>query len=109
MWEERIVKITHKEYGLRDLNNEFNSLMTTSNGFDSDASLWISTKATPDGQVFRVEKLVPGPIWSMYGILTYIYHTSQLNVGKYTFSSHGSVIGETYGAELSVIYWAGVQ
>lgn len=65
--------------------------------FDSDASLWISTQATPDGQVFRVEKLVPGPIWSIYGIFTYIYHTSQLNVGKYTVSSHGSVIGETMG------------
>ena len=30
------------------------------------------------------------PIGSMYGIYTYIYHTNQLNVGKYTYRSHGS-------------------
>ena len=29
------------------------------------------------------------PIGSMYGIFAYIYHTNQLNVGKY-YQSHGS-------------------
>ena len=29
------------------------------------------------------------PILSMYGILTYIYHTNQLNVGKYTSPMDG--------------------
>ena len=31
------------------------------------------------------------PIPSMYGILTYIYHKNQLNVGKYTI--HGDGMG----------------
>ena len=35
-----------------------------------------------------VSRWIPLPIASMYGILTYIYHKNQPNVGKYTI--HGS-------------------
>ena len=34
---------------------------------------------------------MPIPIGSMYGIFTYIYHTNQPYVGKYTI--HGSYMG----------------
>ena len=36
----------------------------------------------PEGKISK-------PIGSMYGIFTYIYHTNQTNVGKYTCTIHG--------------------
>ena len=39
----------------------------------------------------EIEKLRFEPIGSMYGIFTYIYHTNQPNVGKYTIHGwHGN-------------------
>ena len=54
-------------------------------------------KSGGDPRVPRCIKHPPFPIGSMYGIYTYIYHTNQPNVGKYTI--HGS-----YGFEKDA-YW----
>ena len=75
-------------------------------GTGSVCSGWKMLRPIGGHNLVKMSNSNLNPIPSMYAIFTYIYHTNQLNVGRYSHICHGSFSSGCIGTPSSRVTWS---